>query len=107
MIICVVCFCSFTDVMQNARVNLTCDGNPGNHPWFHITETRNISILRGTSRYRGSSNWLEISIVVPEDEGRYECQVGDSIWTAGCVFVLGQYTLVSYPGRQREKEHAL
>ena len=93
--------------MQNARVNLTCDGNPGNHPWFHITETRNISILRGTSRYRGSGNWLEISIVVPEDEGRYECQVGDSIWTAGCVFVLGQYTLASYPSGQREKEHAL
>ena len=100
--------------MQNARVNLTCDGNPGNHPWFHITETRNISILRRTfryrgirNRYRGSGNWLEISTVVPEDEGRYECQVGDSIRTAGCVFVLGQYTLASYPSGQREKEHAL
>ena len=85
----VLCFCSFTDVLQNMRVNLTCDGDPGNNPWFHITETSNISIIRGTSRYRGSGNWLEISVIVPEDEGRYECQVGDSIRTAGCVFVLG------------------
>ena len=75
--------------MQNGRVTLTCDGDPRNNLWFHITETRNISIIRGTSRYRGSGNLLEISILVPEDEGRYECQVGDSIQTAGCMFVLG------------------
>ena len=89
LVIRAVCFCPFTDVLRNARVNLTCDGNPGSNPWFHITETGNISIIRDTSRYRGSSNWLAISIVIPEDEGRYECQVGDSIRTAGCVFVLG------------------
>ena len=74
--------------MQNGRVILTCDGDPGNNPWFHITETGNISIIRGTSMYRGSGNLPEISIVVPENEGQYECQVGDSIRTAGGVFVL-------------------
>ena len=85
----VLCLYPFTDVMKNGRVNLTCDSDPGDNPWFHITETSNTSIIRGSSRYRGSSNWLEISVVVPEDEGRYECQVGDSLRTAGCVFVLG------------------
>ena len=85
----VLCLCPFTDVMQSGTVKLTCDGDPGNNPWFHITETSNISIIRGTTRYRGTGNWLEISVVVPEDEGRYECQVGDSLRTAGCVFVLG------------------
>ena len=74
--------------MQNGRVILTCDGDPGNNPWFHIAETRNISIIRGTSRYRESGNLLEISIVVPEDEGQYEYQVDDSVRTAGGVFVL-------------------
>ena len=51
--------------MQNGRVTLTCDGDPGNNLWFHITETRNISIIRGTSRYRESGNLLEINI--PKD----------------------------------------
>ena len=84
-------FCLLTDILQNDRsVLLTCNRNPGNGPWYHINEAgNNNTITRGGPKYTGSGTRLIINDAVGADEGQYQCQVGDSVQTAGCVFVLG------------------
>ena len=83
-------FCPFTDVLSGtSQVVLTCDRNTGNGPWYHINETDNATISRNNPKYGGADTRLIIHNVVGADEGRYQCQVGDSVQTAGCVFVLG------------------
>ena len=69
-------------------MDLSCNRNSRNGPWYHINET-NSTIMRGSDKYGGRSNRLIISDVVGTDEGLYECQDGDSVQPAGCVFVLG------------------
>ena len=82
-------FCPFTDVLTGTSlVDLSCIRNSGNGPWYHINGT-NSTIMRGSVKYGGSSNRLIIHNVVGMDEGLYECQDGDSVQPAGCVFVLG------------------
>ena len=84
-------FCPFTDVLTGtSQVDLSCYRNSGNGPWYHINEAgNNNTIIRGSGRYGGSSNRLIIHNVFGTDEGRYQCQDGDSVQSAGCVFVLG------------------
>ena len=84
-------FCPFTDVLTGtSQVDLTCNRNSGNGPWYHTNEAdNNNTVNRGTAKYGGSINRLIINNVIGTDEGLYECQVGDTVETAGCVFVLG------------------
>ena len=84
-------FCPFTDVLTGtSQVDLSCDRNSGITPWYHINETENnATIIRGSDKYGGSSNKLIIRNVVGTDEGQYQCQDGDRVLPAGCVFVLG------------------
>ena len=85
-------FCPFTDVLTGtSQVGLSCDRNSANSsPWYRISETgNNNTIIRGSAKYGGTSNRLMINDVVGADEGQYQCQDGDSVQSAGCVFVLG------------------
>ena len=83
-------FCPFTDVLTGtSQVDLNCNRNSGNGPWYRINETRNFTITRGGPKYTGTGTRLIINNVVGADEGLYQCEDGDTVETAGCVFVLG------------------
>ena len=73
-----------------SQVDLTCDRSSENASWYHINEAGyNNTITRGSAKYGGSGNRLVIKNIVGADEGLYQCQDGDTVETAGCVFVLG------------------
>jgi len=95
---------------RNSSVRLICQYPIGGNPpveevkWFRQAHSgsQRSEIQKGTSRYGGSRlNELDISHVVPEDEGYYTCDVTRSGLASttvhvGCVFVLGQFLSPTY-----------